>query len=468
MQLPGSTIFSFGSPFARLILPCWSLTNPSCLPSLTAQPCLRVSVVALSKKNIDGYNSSELICGGCPQYGLCKSGVRYKNVPTGYLGARKSALSSDRIRIHPSSLPSPETFDYSEVALIWDEWSTILTNTKQIKVWQSDLKEIMVHLVSVAPELIPELSPLFTELGKIFSEKAPTRFGWSHEALTERLKPVLPKDLDLDALAQATEPNLDALNPTKEYGCDIQDMPKAVKKLMTDPDHQTAGRIEAETLKQWILPFLNILAGGTGYLSKSGGMLTITVPDTRLTEIAHAGKQNIFLDATGHLLDLAALLDVRVGEIEHIASEPSNKGAVVKVIQVAGLGRLGQQRGNHQKRQTAAITKTLQEKHPGLRKIAFKRFAEGKDLRWFIESRGANDAEKETALILEGIPTPNIEALKAEFTCLHGRVPQSGTTKVKYKIDLTNLGGEGGLDSKAIGHNRQINSYKPPFPPQFR
>ncbi len=403
--------------------------------------CMRTeTIAALSRKNIDGYNSSELICGGCPQYGLCKSGVRYKNVPTGYLGDRKSALANERIRIHPSSLPSPETFDYSEVVLLWDEWSTILSNTKQIKVWQSDLKEIMVHLVSVAPELIPQLSPLFTELGQIFSEKAPTRFGWSHEALTERLKPVLPEDLDWDGLAQATEPNLDALNPTKEYGCDIQDMPKAVKKFMTDPDHQTAGRIEAETLKQWIKPFLNILAGGTGYLSKSGGLLTITVPDTRLAEIAHAAQQNIFLDATGHLLDLAALLDVRLGEIEHIAASPNNKGAQVKYVQVAGLGRLGQQRGNHQKRQTAAITKALQEKHNSIRKIALKNYAQGNDLRWFIESRGANDAEKETALILEGIPTPNIEALKAEFTCLHGRVPQSGTTKVKYKIDLTNLG----------------------------
>ena len=171
-----------------------------------------------------------------------------------------------------------------------------------------------------------------------------------------------------------------------------------------------------------------------------GGLLTITITDTRLTEIARAAQKNIFMDATGHISDLAALLDVSVGEISHIAASPSNKGASVKYIQVAGLGRLGQQRGNHQQRQTAAITKALQEKHPGIRKIAFKSFADVKDLRWFVESRGANDAEKDMALILEGIPTPNIEALKAEFTCLHGRVPEPGTEKVKYKIDLTNKG----------------------------
>ncbi len=403
--------------------------------------CMRTeTIAALSKKNIQGANSAELICGGCPQYGLCKSGVRYQNVPTGYLGDRSSALASAKIIIHPSSLPSPENFDYSSVTLLWDEWATILTNTKQLKVTESDLKEIILHLTTKAPELMPTLLPLFTELGKIFQSKAPTRFGWNHAALTERLKPALPDALDWEALAQATEPNLDALNPTKDYGCDIQDMPKEVKKLMTEPDHQTAGRIEAETIKQWIISFLKVLFGDTGYLSKSGGLLTITVPDPRLPEIAHAAQKNLFMDATGHLPDLAANLGVRVEEIEHIASSPSNQGATVKYVQVAGLGRLGQQRGKHQERQTAAITKALREKHPGIRKIAFKKFAQGNDLRWFIESRGANDAQKETALILEGIPTPNLEALAAEFTCLFGRVPESGTKKVKYKIDLTNAG----------------------------
>ncbi|MDJ0571421.1 MAG: hypothetical protein QNJ53_20560 [Pleurocapsa sp. MO_192.B19] len=403
--------------------------------------CMRTeTIAALSKKNVASANSAELICGGCPQYGLCKSGIRAKNVPTGYLGARASALASDKIIIHPSSLPSPEHFDYSSVVLLWDEWTTILTNTKQIKVWSSDLKEIILHLTTKTPDLIPSLLPLFTELGKIFDEKAPTRFGWSHGALTERLKPVLPEDLELDALALATEPNLDALNPTKDYGCDIQELPKEVKKLMTEPDHQTAVRVEAETLKQWIVPFLKVLSGGTGYLSKSGGLLTITVPDTRLIDLAHAAKKNIFMDATGHLPDLAANLGVEPSEIEHIAASPNFKGADVKVIQVAGLGRLGQQRGKHQERQTAAITKALQEKHPGIRKIAFKRFASDSDLRWFVESRGANDAEKDTALILEGIPTPNIEALAAEFTCLFGLPPQPGTTKVKYHLELTNAG----------------------------
>ena len=397
------------------------------------------TIAALSLKNIQGANSSELICGGCPSYGLCKSGLRSKDVPTGYLGARASALASDRIIIHPSSLPSPLNFDYSKVVLLWDEWAVNFNNTKQIKVGKSDLEEIILHLTTLAPELIPSLLPLFTELGKIFSEKAPTRFGWSHGTLIERLKPASPDELNWEAIALATEPNLDALNPTKKYGCDIQELPKEVKKLMTDPDHQTAGRIEAETLKQWIIPFLKVLSGGTGYLSKSGGLLTITVPDPRLIDIAHAAQKNIFMDATGHLPDLAGLLGVRVDQIEHIAASPSNQGANTKYIQVAGLGRLGQQRGKHQERQTAAITKALQEKHPGIRKIAFKSFAQRNDLRWFIESRGANDAEKDTALILEGIPTPNLEALAAEFTCLYGRVPVPGTTKVKYHLELTNL-----------------------------
>ena len=409
---------------------------------VTAANCMRTkTIAALSKKNIDGANSSELICGGCSNYGLCKSGVRYKNAPTGYLGDRREALTSPKIITHPSSLPSPEHFDdYENSVLIWDEWSVILKNAKQIKVIESDLKEIILHLTRNQPELLTQLLPLFTELGKIFAEKAPTRFGWNHEGLSSRLKPILPDDIDWDGIAKATEPNLDALNPTLEYGCDIQDMPKEVKKMMNDSDHQTAGRIEATAIKQWIIPFLNILAGEAGYLSKSGGVLTITVPDNRLIDIAHAASKNIFLDATGHLPDLARLLAIAPPQIEHIAVKPS-QGANTKIIQVAGLGRLGQSRGKHQERQTIAITKALEEKHPGIRKIGFKKFvAKAEDLRWFIESRGANDAERDKALILEGIPTPNLEALAAEFTCLYGRVPESGTTKVKYKIDITNKG----------------------------
>ncbi len=141
-----------------------------------------------------------------------------------------------------------------------------------------------------------------------------------------------------------------------------------------------------------------------------------------------------------HLPDLAALLGIPVEEIEHIAVKPEpGLSAKTKYIQVAGLGRLGQQRGKHQERQTAAITKALQEKHKGrIRKIAFKKFSSGNDLQWFVESRGANDAEKDEALILEGVPTPNIEALAAEFTCLYGRVPEPGTIKVKYNIKVTN------------------------------
>ena len=41
-------------------------------------------------------------------------------------------------------------------------------------------------------------------------------------------------------------------------------------------------------------------------------------------------------------------------------------------------------------------------------------------------------------MILEGIPCPNLESLKAEFTCLYGRTPQSGTEKIKHEISVTN------------------------------
>lgn len=406
--------------------------------------CMKIeTIAALSRKNVDGANTAELVCGGCAHYGLCKSGVRYGNLPTGYLGDRQLALSSSKIISHPSSLPSAEKFPYENSILIWDEWATIFGNRKEIKFYESDLKGLILHLTLNAPEALVKLQPMFGKLIEIFREKDSNRFGLNHNDLTEKLNPFV-EGLSEDDIAKttiATKANLDALNPTKEYDCNIWDMPKEVKKMMADPDSKIAIAIEESTIKQWIEPFLKVLTGGEkGYLCKSGKAMTVTIADDRLVDIARKAKQNIFLDATGNLSDLAAMLDIPVEEISHIVTKPSCKKASVKIVQVAGLGRLGQQRGKHQERQTAAITKALKEKHPGIRKIAFKRFAENEDLRWFVESRGSNDAEQAPALILEGVPTPNINALAAEFACIYGRIPKPGTTKVKYEIKLTNAG----------------------------
>jgi hypothetical protein len=65
-----------------------------------------------------------------------------------------NALKLPRIRSHPASLPvtaGENAFDYSGAALIWEEWNTILKNTRQITVTERDLEKLMLQLATTAP-----------------------------------------------------------------------------------------------------------------------------------------------------------------------------------------------------------------------------------------------------------------------------------------------------------------------------
>lgn len=152
----------------------------------------------------------------------------------------------------------------------------------------------------------------------------------------------------------------------------------------------------------------------------SQGILTITTPNSHLVDIARQAKKNIFLDATGNVEELALLLGIAIADIDYIAVK--TKSCIpIKFIQVAGMGRLGQQRGNYQQQQVEAVISQLTQDNPNTGIIRFKKFASDRDLRWFIESRGVNDGSDFDTLILDGIPCPNLASLAARFTCLYGR-----------------------------------------------
>ena len=390
------------------------------------------TITALKNASVNNADSAELICQGCNWYEACKGGHVF-----GYLGSRQEALQKYSIRTHPSSLPHPDNYEeYSNSLLIWDEWTSILTNTQQIKVTQADLTKLAALLLLEAPQVLNQLQPLLTILGRLFKAKPPTRFGWNHQALIQKF-PALSQELDRTAILKAIEPDLSVLNPTAEYGEDINDLPTSVRKKFNDSDTKTAQYIAENVLKQWLMPFLDILQGEVGYFTLSQATLIITIPDPHLVNIARAVKKNIFLDATGSIEELALLLGIKISEIDYIAVEP-NSGAKIRYIQVAGMGRLGQHRGDYQQQQVEAVIKQLLKDNHDTGVIRFKKYATDSDFRWFIESRGVNDAENLNTLILDGIPCPNLASLAAAFTCMYGRQTEDGIQEIKYPIDLTN------------------------------
>ena len=382
--------------------------------------CNRVKTIqALGATGVRGANSSEVICKFCGFYEACKGGAVY-----GYLGKRREALEAERIIAHPNSLPNVEDFEVIRSSvLIWEEWSQILTNYRQLEAKIADIDKTIAVLATEAPAEFTKLQKFLSKLRQLFTGeiKQPNRFGWSYRQLAEQLTALIPDDLDLEALETILTPDLSFLNTTAEHGVDLADLPAGARKKFSERDRTTAEKA-GEVIKQWLIPVLNILKGNGGYLSLNYGSLTITSSDDRLIKIARAAKKNIFLDATGSEEELAALLGVSVEEIDCVAQE-EKPGAALKITQVTDLGRLGTQRGKEQERRVSILIEHLKKTRDRTKVIRFKKLAGSNDYRWFIESRGSNDLQDATTLILDGLPCPNLEQLRAEYTCIFGRVP---------------------------------------------
>jgi len=416
--------------------------------------CSRTQTIdAIRGYGIKNADRSELICKGCNNYELCKMGVKY-----GYINDRARVLSikegeQKKIRSHPGSLPSPTpvitndgseiVFPYQETVLLWEESAETLHNQQSIEVYKSDLEKLTLALLDY-PKLLESLQPLLCSLKDLLdgSVKQPNKFGWSHNQLIKQLPTV---DVDLVALEEATRPDLSDLNSVGEYGEDISNLPRQLRKRFNDSDSQTAEHLKQSLLKQWILPFVTILNGtANGYISFRGKTLTIAYIDSYLPSIARKAGVNIFLDATGDAAQLAAILGVERNAIA-VVKEAAPPVSNVEHIQVGGLGRLGISRGADQQRRVEAILGELQQRHPDAVTFRFKKDAQAGDYRHFAESRGVNDAQTKLVVIIDGIPCENIEALRAKFTCINGYVPSDETVEVEIPVQVDRVMNRDGI-----------------------
>ncbi|MGA9381201.1 MAG: bifunctional DNA primase/polymerase [Phormidium sp.] len=416
--------------------------------------CSRTQTIdAIRGYGIKNADRSELICKGCNNYELCKMGVKY-----GYINARAKVLSiqegeQKKIRSHPSSLPSPTpvitsdgseiVFPYEQTVLVWEEASDTMYNQQSIDVNVRDLEKLTLALLDY-PELLKSLQPLLSKLKDLLdgSVKQPNKFGWSHNKLMKKLTKC---DVDLVALLEATRPDLSELNTVGEYGEDISNLPRHLRKRFNDSDSETAEHLRQSLLKQWILPFVTILNGtANGYISLRGKTLTITHIDNYLPSIAGQAGVNIFLDATGDVEQLAAILGVEPNAIA-VVKEEAAPVENLEIIQVAGLGRLGINRGADQQRRVEAILWELNQRYPDAAIFRFKKYAQA-CYRHFAESRGVNDAQTKLVEIIDGIPCENVEALRAKFTCIHGYVPSDETVEVEIPVNVKRvMNSEGNL-----------------------
>jgi hypothetical protein len=380
---------------------------------------------ALANQNISHGIESSTICQGCQFLELCRSGKGDYD----YLQKRAIALQSKRLIAHPASLPLPKSldpengFNYGNTALIFEESELSFNTTKKVTVSEKDITSSIASLAEKDSDLFLSLRPLLIAIKKLLSEKQPNRYGFDGKTLREKLLGLIPSDIDLNRLKSALTPDLSFLDPISEMGESIADMPIAVRRAFAESDRNLAEKAENEALKQWIPELIDSLQG-KGYLSLNHGVLSVSFLDERLQAIVSEAAKVIFLSATESIENLEARTGLTIDLITTGGDIPEN----INFIQVIDLGRMGINRGEGQKRRSKAILDYYRQDDPD--NTAFIRFQshckdEGDEtsLRHFVNSQGTNAIAGVTRLIIDGLPCPNLEALRHDYAISTGNDP---------------------------------------------
>jgi hypothetical protein len=382
------------------------------VPAVTAN-CSRIGVLnSLREKNVSNADTASLICGTCILREACcnADGPGY-----GYLNQRRNTLGAPQLRAHPDSLPNPDEFSFEESLLIWDEPGQNFKVKQSINVTLADLQQTIAALMPY-PALFCMVQPLLNALLPLLDGSV--NLGWDGMGdgeLRNRLPDV--SGVDTAAIAQLLMPHLGFLNSTSDYGVDLADLPKELRKRFTERDTQVANQAREQVIKQWLAPLLRILQGTLGCVQANRHGLTFTLPTFRHRMLAQSASGNVFLDGTLSREDLVLKLGCSPNEIQAVRQAIPKVGNL-ELIQVTDMGRAGMSRGGDQLKRTAAIVGHYQQQDESTRVMDYKKFEA--DGAWWRDSRGVNDFLEVRTLILIGAPCRNLNDLAAEFAVVTG------------------------------------------------
>lgn len=401
------------------------------IPSVTAN-CSRNKVLnTLRDKHVSGADTASLICGTCILREPC---INSDGPGYGYLNQRRNTLGSPLLRAHPDSLPDPEDFPLDDVLLIWDEPSQNFQVKNSITVTFSDLQQTIAALMPF-PELFCAVQPLLTALLPLLDGSVNLgRHGMGHLEVAGRLPSV--SGVSVGAIAQVLAPHLGFLNTTSDYGVDLQDLPRELRKKFSEHDGAIASQAKEQVVKQWLAPLVRVLQGSAGCLQVTRRGLTLSLPTLRHRGMAAAARGNVFLDGTLSREDLALKLGCSLEDIcvvrQKIPATPN-----LEIIQVGDVGRLGMQRGGDQMKRTGALSRYFREDDASTRLLDFKNFEA--DGAWWRDSRGVNDFLSVKTLVLIGTPCRNLFDLGAEFAIVCGRFASDDDPEFKAFVHRTVL-----------------------------
>jgi hypothetical protein len=220
---------------------------PGDVPAVTAN-CSRNGVLnALRDKNVSGADSASLICGTCVLREAC---INADGPGYGYLNQRRNTLASPKIRAHPDSLPNPDDYAFENAFLLWDEPGQNFKVKQSVSVTFADLQQTITALMPY-PELFCVVQPLLAALLSLLDGSANLgRYGLDFLEVKGRLPDMT--GVDWRAISQVLMPHLGFLNSTSDYGVDLADLPRELRKKFSDRDAAVAAQAKDQIVKQWL------------------------------------------------------------------------------------------------------------------------------------------------------------------------------------------------------------------------
>jgi hypothetical protein len=197
-----------------------------------------------------------------------------------------------------------------------------------------------------------------------------------------------------------------------------------------DPDQEL---IVPEPL---LLPaLLRAVQGLSGTLQAGQEQLQVVVPSEAIQEALRGTAGVIALDATAGASEVQALLTPAGEEVTFGALRTTEETGIdrIRFVQIRCLGRMSAQRGALQLRQRDALIRAIETRTkvdavffrrrrplppgrtPTVAVLDYQKFAKKGWLHWFVDHRGSNAARSAAALIVVGLPRPNMGAAEAEF-----------------------------------------------------
>lgn len=338
--------------------------------------------------------------------------------------------------------PQVDLFSKIPYAELVEEWELEIDSDRiELGKLQNDLKEIE-HSEEIFRSRIKylETGNKFSFLNQIhellsgqIKVTSETRYGWSMSQLRELIN--LESDNELEHFNMSTLQSvrgilsdfaeLDGIDLSELDANERRQMKRAIgmanKGLRSDHNQRQSEYI-LSVMPNWIKPFYEIFTGiAAGSLRIRHGELEIHEVNSRTRDVINSADKVIILDATLTPEVMAQKLGIEPEEILVVRQKPKSCRNL-KIVQVQGLGHLGGDRSISKHERVTALLDALEEKHPNIGVIDYKRSKRQGDGHWFYDSRGSNEFQDNDVLVLLGDPYTDIGSLLCQYQCLTNKL----------------------------------------------